>query len=1388
MISWNDILNLTISALFGTSAALQQIIQKHSGLSDRAQKLYVAALKKWSRSPNKVRKRWAKELPTAATLNTYLSTAQLIDDEINSLLKIWLDKLLGDNICGPFLREAQQIEGLTNGLNEILASIKAPYNTIYEASSALRSYYSDIVPGHHINRQETDILYNWLSMPANPEETQEERVSILLAGAGLGKTVILHDLQIRLEVEGTPVLAIKSDNIFDSSDSTIDKALNLGAPVATVIRNIAFDQKVVILVDQIDALSAVLSADRRPLASITAFINEISNIPNVRVIISCRQYDFDYENAFARYKNSNKVRVHNLTEENVVDALQVAEITDRQISDTVKTFLRSPLNLFLYCRLSDHTSVNASPTLQELYGSLWKEIIIDKASHETIAIIKSLDEIATEMNRRQVLTINEGILPSESAHQRGFLISNAFLSEVGQGNIQFIHQTLFEYIAARLFAERGRTLDDLFLKKHQGLFLRPQLKQILDYQRSVDPQTYISNIREILFAKDDQGKDKYRFHLKHLVISNLAYYPAFLESEKAIVRQLFIDPELNPVLLTAISTVDGIELLWEYIYNNGGVHKVDEAYLRSYLNAVCMIGTLDIQKATKYLVQISIVAEDPSLRKLFIWALDSLPVGEEKSQMLWDLINKYGASKGYIEVTNLLNRLTKYDPQSVGYYLTGLLEEYVKENNNKWSLDVPMNYQTIVKHLQEENQDAFLPIALQMLDVILTSSEEFKDDDIRSAAVLYMYNRRNHALHFDDWLLGKLMDTVEDNVGRKNSRIDQLLDNLASSNIAAKHIIALAGWYRNPTIYKDKIYQYLSNNLGKKFHASYLEYLQKKLFESVIPLLNEEEQEDLIKAVNKIEPDWEKVHLKGEGHVPILKVGFTKAQYWNLVPEDILKKYLREYNDYKMLRRKYKDVEVHEPNNVKTMMGWTSTSESKIAKMSKKDLIKHAQTHDKDNYLDWDRPTRHGNAQEYSLRASREPDFMYGVYSAMLDVDPSLNYFVVVGLDGLRKGHCECTKIDTLIEKMINQLPGDVNDIDANISFRIIRETDSYIKSDKVPPKFLFDFLVNVAINAKDEERPEKESIDINDGINQLRGSAVGHLVQLHYCKEYVDQLFAVLKVVAKTGSVATRCALLFEMALLLHVDRKKTLDLFITAVSRDYNINLLRMQLHNLNPLVYLAKTNFDSLRDYFEECIKQPKSHETNIVILFASWLRNTPGAEELTYRMADSSFEGKFHLIRYISNIYKPDTNIHYKCLAVLLRYLDIDEKDLGRTYDEVADTFDSWNRVELKKYLAAYLASPVSRYATHCMTNFLKKESRSHPEDCLKWVSALYQRKLNPQDRYQLADHTQILIEAYNNICKYDNQSQVLEDAMDMFDELLKTNVDNRPLVRYLKEVS
>ncbi len=88
----------------------------------------------------------------------------------------------------------------------------------------------------------------------------------------------------------------------------------------------------------------------------------------------------------------------------------------------------------------------------------------------------------------------------------------------------------------------------------------------------------------------------------------------------------------------------------------------------------------------------------------------------------------------------------------------------------------------------------------------------------------------------------------------------------------------------------------------------------------------------------------------------------------------------------------------------------------------------------------------------------------------------------------------------------------------------------------------------------------------------------------------------------------------------------------------------------------------------------------------------------------------------------------------------------------------------------------------------MIKFLKGQSLTFPEDCLTWIRVLYGNQKKNADRFQISELTQILIEAYNNIFKFDKQNSALESAMDMFDELIRSNSENMNLNRYLKEVS
>lgn len=170
-----------------------------------------------------------------------------------------------------------------------------------DISAALEAHVSKIGT-YHIERQETKNLLDWIKQSQEPTNSNdnEKRIALLLGKAGSGKSVIMKDVLLTLQNdERYNVLAFKSDIFYDGEDSRdINEKANLGCSVIEAVRKAATDHKTILLIDQIDALSAVLSSRRKPLSEMMSLINKAAEISNVRVLVSCRPYDFYYDKSF----------------------------------------------------------------------------------------------------------------------------------------------------------------------------------------------------------------------------------------------------------------------------------------------------------------------------------------------------------------------------------------------------------------------------------------------------------------------------------------------------------------------------------------------------------------------------------------------------------------------------------------------------------------------------------------------------------------------------------------------------------------------------------------------------------------------------------------------------------------------------------------------------------------------------------------------------------------------------------------------------------------------------------------------------------------------------------------------------------------------------------
>jgi Cdc6-like AAA superfamily ATPase len=143
-----------------------------------------------------------------------------------------------------------------------------------QASHILSDYqnFFEGLPESHFDRKETEELFQWVKSPVIGEV---KPIAMVVGDAGNGKSVILKDLWKKLDDEEIPVLGIKADRYYVESIKELEERLGVDDKLEAMVRKLQKERKnVVILIDQIDALSLSLSTNRN---YITVYVKYYAN-------------------------------------------------------------------------------------------------------------------------------------------------------------------------------------------------------------------------------------------------------------------------------------------------------------------------------------------------------------------------------------------------------------------------------------------------------------------------------------------------------------------------------------------------------------------------------------------------------------------------------------------------------------------------------------------------------------------------------------------------------------------------------------------------------------------------------------------------------------------------------------------------------------------------------------------------------------------------------------------------------------------------------------------------------------------------------------------------------------------------------------------------------
>lgn len=259
--------------------------------------------------------------------------------------------------------------------------------------------------------------------------------------------------------------------------------MHLAKPIVSVIRDMAKEKKrVVLLIDQIDALSLSLSSNRTPLRSILKLIEQVRLVPHVRIVLSCRPYDLEYDPILNDLKIPVKWEIKTLNADKVKNILSVhGQETD--IGKHLIDFLGNPLYLYLYLKVIPYGKLRYPITAEVLYNELWRIYItdIDENKITRKSLLDFLDVMTNAMYERQELSIHQREIESNYITEMRYMLSVGLLLQTSNGRVQFFHQTMFDYVYARRFVEKGCNLLEKLSSQHQGLFSRAAVKSILTF-------------------------------------------------------------------------------------------------------------------------------------------------------------------------------------------------------------------------------------------------------------------------------------------------------------------------------------------------------------------------------------------------------------------------------------------------------------------------------------------------------------------------------------------------------------------------------------------------------------------------------------------------------------------------------------------------------------------------------------------------------------------------------------------------------------------------------------------------------------------------------------------------------------------------------------------
>ncbi|MFH6989394.1 hypothetical protein ACHRVW_16765 [Flavobacterium collinsii] len=1260
------------------------------------------------------------------------------------------------------------------------------------------NYFGDITTSH-LERSETVAIFDWIKKDL---ATNEKNTFILEAEKGYGKTVILKDLLLKLRDEGIDALGIKADKYYASNRVNLEQIIFQKDNVH--LEDIAklYNQKgrlLVIIIDQLDALSQTLSSNREYLQTYNRLIADMAYYVNIRIIISTRSFDLNYDAEISMYKKSeySKLKVSLISEEKVKEILVKYNI--HNASKKLLDLLAVPNHLDIFCRIPDKKDRDTLSSLKDLFDALWDQLIAQKSD---LSLKSILYKIAERMYlQQQIITVN---LYDDFLKEINYLKSNSLLIESNK-ELQFFHQTFYDYTFARQFVEGKKSLQKYIKENRQSLYVRSVIKMVVEYYREYDSAEYIRLVKLLI------SSSYYRFHIKSLIISSFAAStnPSKKELDIALkyiipnftYTQLFGNQIFSSAWFRFILEND--LLLNFIIYPKKWPHKLHAKLVRSkIINAdYKSIHNFEFQRTERLNLSLRLLVNNSEndIDQILDY-LNKIPDFEGKDNFmsrfltnlkdwhnkrllpLFDIYLAYDFSDENRENFWFFDTLKKIGLYHIDFVFQKIEPLIIKSfNDNGGYVIFPYDQISLYDQINEIYPDKSFEFFFQIFKNLIEQGKfagyyekvgcpfyksdhflsDYHDDNkeqadvyIKNVIVNYVKNKSSDLKYFSVFF-----------ATYKNSNSVDLLK------------ILIVGLLDNREFYKAEIFELIEIiYLKRGFNAAddHFQFYLVNLLSGFTEIGDEAAKEKVIEILLSIRDPYEIfLHTEKDTGIKTFESYFGQKQYRYLdaLPYDFRDNIVSLRKIHQELKRRYPALKTKKVR--RSRITWYSVgppiSKESCEKMSlldwKNTIYKYNDSYVRDRRSANSRggKTEHCNSFQEIVTANAEKYYPF-LIELVNDVKVSPDY-LTSGINGLIASNYNVIKVQELFHLHINR------ELDRYNKLCAIRNIDYFISNKSIDVK-LIEFLSDILLKVPNIDEIKEYSDPLTASLNSFRGAATYRIICSCYDDKFIESVFDVLERSVCDIEVGVKAGIFYNLAYLDKFDSERAFKIFLKLIETD-DLQLLR---NAFRPAYHFRKKFNIEMKPFFNRIIENEELHKDGSSLLALNWLSGIEKDRTYLNKLIVKGKTGKLELLRAAESKIFAKKKLDPKCLDIFFEFLHEEDKEFASAYSGfILRKFKLIHFDELLPFMKKYAKSKLFVAEPRYFLNFLLECSKDRPIDCLYLVKSMkFTRVPNVQERgHYDSEPVQLILAIYSTLNNhFKNHKGQIETTLSIFDNMLQ----------------